>query len=136
MFIPNKSKMKKIVLPALLCLALFTGCSKDKKTAQEIEGTWLETKIDGMDVADGYQDQISFAACKNKKKEYCECKITDSNGDTYFTYDYKIDDKGETLVLDLSSGIISVKVSQTIVELEGNNMVIDWGSYIGTYTKQ
>lgn len=128
--------MKKIIFFSL-CLAFIAMSCKNKNTAKTIEGTWAEVKVDGVDVPVGSQDKIVFGSCKGGKNAECDLTLIDAGGTIFDSYSYTIEDKGETLVLILGSGLVTIKSNNTITSLTDNSMTIDWnGTYIGVYSKQ
>lgn len=117
-------------------LAILSSCSKDKKRAMELEGTWLEVKVDQTVIPDAYADKIIFGPCKNKENKDCDCTIQDG-GSTYSTdFRYEIDGKGETLILKYSVGFLTSNSSSTITAYSGDAMTIQWSNYTGEYKRE
>lgn len=127
--------MKKILFLILATAFIAVSC-KDKKTAQTLEGTWNEVMIDGIEIPLLAQDQIVFGACKGGKKASCDLTIIDAGGLTSTIFDYTVQNKGQSLVLKQSAGILTLSTTHSIENLTDNSMTIVWDTYIGKYEKQ
>ena len=126
-----KSTMSLIALTFLF----FGSCSKNKKVANEIEGTWKEVKANNVAVSDSIADKIIFEDCKHKKKENCKCTVVDGQGGDDIEYYYSIDDKGKTIVLEIPVGFLTANTTIDILELEGDKLIFKWASYTGEYIR-
>ena len=124
--------MKKALLLLFIAVALIS--CKNSKTKKDIVGTWFETKIDGVDVPAGAQDQLIFTKVKGGEGDLT---IVDGGSTVTQDFKYNIVDGGATLEIINSAGPLSLTTKVEIVTFSENEMTINWGasSYLGTYTK-
>ena len=124
--------MKKILLLLFVATAVL-ACNKSK-TKKGIVGTWYESKIDGVDVPVGAQDQLIFTKIKGGEGDLT---IADAASSLTETFTYNITDGGETLEIINTAGAFSLTTKVKIVSFSENEMQLNWGTslYIGTYTK-
>lgn len=130
--------MKKLLFITVAVGLLAVSC-KNRNAARTLEGTWYETKINGVDVPSGSQDQIIFGKCNGGENKECDLTLKDCCSGDSFNYNYTVIDGGETLVLKISAGIAAVATNHKIQSLTENELVVEWnfsnGDYIGTYSK-
>lgn len=124
--------MKLRSITFLLSIILLLGSCAKKKAQKKIEGSWLEVKVNNVDVPVGAQDMLTFGECKSGD---CTLTISDASSTTTLSTFYELDDGGETLLIITLSGNFTIKDKNPITELTDTKIVIDWGTYIGEYTK-
>lgn len=87
--------MKKVVSAIFAIVILLSSCSKEKKLNKKLDGEWNITSYDGVSLASGETEVISFD--KDKKEGSYTWTYTDASGSDVETGTYTLtDDKAIT----------------------------------------
>ena len=118
--------MKKLIL--LLSITYFlTGCSKDQRTVNKLDGEWnIKTlTINGQPVS-GLTGSWEFEKCKQKKGE-CDGKITEIYGGAtdIYTFEYEVSDKGKEIEITLNSNG-QLSVIKADMDLDKDDLDLDF----------
>ncbi|NOQ71316.1 MAG: hypothetical protein GQ574_04915 [Crocinitomix sp.] len=141
--------MKKLFVLLLLPVLLF-ACSKDQRSVNKLEGTWLATTLevvsDGevvVSVDDEYTTVLhaTFGDCKLSKNKGCETSwVISSPSNTNYAYDYTVSDDGSVLEMTSWSSPTYSDRTYQILELDKDNMTLRSGNsqdyYTYTFVKQ
>lgn len=125
--------MKKLAFLLVIMTALVViSCNKNQSAVKKLDGTWTLKKIDGSDVPDSLQYTTTFTKCKLRKEEWCDMSVTYDGTTT--EYEFKVTDKGQTLVQQNAYGSIVTENSFTIKDITKTGLFLEWTDTSGTYS--
>ncbi|MFT5821926.1 MAG: hypothetical protein ACI8ZM_003182 [Crocinitomix sp.] len=141
--------MKKSLAVFIVSVLLF-ACSKEQRSVNKLEGSWLATTLevvsDGevvVSVNDEYTTVLvaTFNKCNLSNEKGCESTwVISSPSSVHYTYDYSLSDEGSVLeIISWAPPTYSDRTYQ-ILELDKENMTLRSGDsqdyFTYTFVKQ
>lgn len=116
--------MKNVFFGILTVILLIgsVGCNKDQRAVKRLNGEWESKSIAGIAIEKNseFYQTMHFKECSLKDETFCNVTITTTEGPR--TTNYKVTDKGETLVYINEEG---EEEKLTIVSLEKDKLVLN-----------